>query len=319
MHAVRDNIPDDAVPPLAHNEYAQDDFNKFADLALRRHPVGRLSASTGGDLARSRRYRTILEPLGWGDELRVVFVAGKLSWGFICLHRHRSDAAFSRDEELFFSGLIPHVADGLRKALLIGSSTFDQPDDLGPGLLEVTDDLEVAAMNSAAAGWLAEGGMDSPRSEGQLPQAVYAVVSRLKALEANPLTAAAPRLRIRARSGRWLVFHASRLRGRGADGRIGIVIETAKPVEIAPLIAQAFALSERESEVCLLILRGLSTTQMSARLHISTYTVQDHLKAIFDKVVVRSRRQLVGRIFFDQYWPLNGSGPGRRDGFTAWS
>ena len=105
----------------------------------------------------------------------------------------------------------------------------------------------------------------------------------------------------------------------GSRWALGIVIETAKPVEIAPLIAQACALSERESEVCLLILRGLSTTQMSARLHISTYTVQDHLKAIFDKVGVRSRRQLVGRIFFDQYWPLHGSGPGRRDGFTAWS
>ncbi len=45
----------------------------------------------------------------------------------------------------------------------------------------------------------------------------------------------------------------------------------------------------------------LSTTEVARRLQFSECTVQGHLKAIFAKVGVRRRRDLIAQIFFEHY------------------
>jgi DNA-binding CsgD family transcriptional regulator len=72
---------------------------------------------------------------------------------------------------------------------------------------------------------------------------------------------------------------------------------------IAPLIADAYGLTKRESEITRLVLRGLSTTEVAQEVHITPNTVRDHFKSIFDKVGVRSRRELVGQVFAQHYQP----------------
>ena len=64
----------------------------------------------------------------------------------------------------------------------------------------------------------------------------------------------------------------------------------------------AYGLTEQELVVTGLVCQGLSTGQIAARL-VSGYTVQDHLKSVFDKTGVRSRRELVATILRQHYLP----------------
>ncbi|HEY8768433.1 MAG TPA: helix-turn-helix transcriptional regulator, partial [Dehalococcoidia bacterium] len=109
-----------------------------------------------------------------------------------------------------------------------------------------------------------------------------------------------PRLRVRTRAGRWAVLHASWL---GAEPTVAVIIEQAAPLEVAPLVMAAYGLTNRERTVAGLVCQGLSTEQIEARLHVRANTVQDHLKSIFAKTGVRSRRELVAAILRHDYLP----------------
>jgi DNA-binding CsgD family transcriptional regulator len=105
-----------------------------------------------------------------------------------------------------------------------------------------------------------------------------------------------------------LVAHASRLTGAEVSGPIAVILEVAQPMEVAPLLLAAQRLTPRETDVAALVLAGRSTAAIAAALVISPYTVQQHLKSIFEKMGVRSRRELVMRVFTEHYAPRMMSG-----------
>ena len=114
-------------------------------------------------------------------------------------------------------------------------------------------------------------------------------------------------MRVRTLAGRWAVLHASWLNEAAdradAAGQIAVIIEPATPIEVAEVIMEAYGLTERERTVTKLICQGHSTAHIATQLWITTNTVQDHLKSIFDKTGVRSRREVMASILGDHYLP----------------
>ena len=300
--ALADDVLLRQTPLFLQNEFLQDDTNKFVDLIRREGHVGSLHEGTNGDLAMSWRYREILEPVALGDELRAALVVDGACWGVLCLHREKARATFTSSEHAFLARVAPHIAVGLRTGLIIGTvETAAQHD--GPGLVLLTDDLSIIAMSPTAERWMDDLGRGTAIDA--LPPAITAVAARLRELETGAHEhgeSLLPRVRVRTRRGEWVSLHATRMTG-GAIHQIAVILDRARPAEIAPLIVQSYGLSPRESEITRLIAQGWATAEIAVTCHITAETVQDHCKAIFDKVGVRSRRELVAHLFERHFRP----------------
>ena len=307
---VDDGLPAAAMIRLTEIELREPDFNKFTALARTDQPTASLSGATAGDLDRSLRQRELRRPSGFADELRAVLSGTTGTWGALTLLREARSPHFTPAEVRFVASLAGALADGLRRAALIGDAVDGGGDDTG--LLVLAADGTVEMANPAAGRWLDELGAGD-RPGGHLPLAVRAAASRARAAAADGANdggggdadgPAAPlaRARIRTPAGRWVVVRGSLL-GDGPGSRVAVLLEAARPPELAPLIADAYGFTERERLVTELVARGLPTSEIAGRLHLSAYTVQDHLKSIFEKSGTGSRGDLVARLFFDHYAP----------------
>ena len=317
--AYREGLPADTAPYFVDNEFLAHDVNKWTELAADSVGVRSLWQATGGRPEASGRYRDLFRPLGMGDELRVVLRSGGACWGLLCLHR-AAGRPFTDTEAGYLGRLAPHLAEGLRAGLLAASL---QPDPEraeladAPGLVVLDHDGTPVAVTEAAQGWLDELGQPSS-TRLPLPEEVYAVAARLRRPGPDP-SASVPRLRVRTRAGRWVSLHASWLpAGAGQPDRVAVILQPTAPAEVAPVIMHAYGLTEQERVVTGLVCQGLSTGQIAARLVVSGYTVQDHLKSVFDKTGVRSRRELVATILRQHYLPpTKQDRPVGPDGFFA--
>ena len=303
--AFREGIPDRLIPYFVENEFHAEDVNQWTTLARGRDGVTTLSRATDGDLETSARYRDLFQPMGLGDELRAVLRTGDACWGLMCLHRE-SGQSFTDQEQQLVRVLAPHLAEGLRAGLLMVGATETSAVD-APGLVVIDRAGELVAATAAARAWFTELGHDR-HSPGPVPAEVSTAAGLLRRAAADssgrpPL----PRLRVHTLAGRWAVLHASWLdneagRFRHAE-QIAVIIEPATALEVAEVIMLAYGLTERERTVTKLVCQGHSTTEIANQLWITTNTVQDHLKSIFDKTGVRSRREVIARILRDHYLP----------------
>lgn len=284
-------------------EYQVEDALLFRDLARTETGAGTLYDITADTPTRSARYREFLQPQGYGDELRAALRVGSSTWGVLDVFRERSRRPFTAREVELVRTVAPAIALALRGFAQAGRVSAPNTATNAPGtalfdgtgtLLSLDDQAERLFTEIAGPGWATRPLPMSP---------VYAVVARTMAMrdgtDRGPATT-----RLRAASGRWLIVHGSCLRANdGRSGPIALTIEPAKSAQIAPIIIEAYSLTAREQEITRSVARGLSNQEIAAELYLSPHTVRDHLKVIFAKVGVRTRGELVAKLFAEHYEP----------------
>lgn len=295
-------------------EFSVEDVIPYTELGRAPRPAGALRLATRDRPARSPRFRHVLQPHGVGDELRVVMRVGDRPWAWLSLFREEGREPFSPTEVEVAAGLSDPLARAIRDHARPRPETRTAANGRGPGLMVFSPEGELVSVNDEALGWLEElpANWDDSQLPAQrrfevgLPILVIGTLTRARAI-AEQRDHGPARARMRSPvTGRWLVCHASCL--RGPDGRVGdtaLVIEPAQGSEVAPIIAQAYGLSHRELEITTLIARGLGTEAIADRLFLSVHTVRSYVKEIFEKVGVSSRGELVATLFAEHHAPIH--------------
>jgi DNA-binding CsgD family transcriptional regulator len=301
-----------------HGEFHHQDATLYRDLARQPVPAASLRAATDNRPLRSPRYRDFLQPQGFDDELRVVFRTGGTPWALAGLYREKGSPAFDDHDIALMSAISAVVASAYRARTTVATDVDGGPGGPAlvnaPGMMVFDSAGVLASANTEATRWLSQiygtGEDDTvswldvladPSSEDlQAPVPIIPLLARARAVAAG-LEDGDARLRFRDRTGRWLVLHASCLAGRAGDGTVAVVVEPAKSAEIAPIVIEAYGLSPRERDVVGAIARGSSTPEIAAELFLSTHTVRDYIKSVFEKVGVSSRGELVAKLFAEHY------------------
>jgi DNA-binding CsgD family transcriptional regulator len=283
----------EAAPAFLANELDGHDVNRFTDLAAGPDLVRTLDQATRGDWDSSARHAAIIRPLGLGDELRVALRTRQACWGVMCLHRQAGATGFSPRDREIVARIAPHVAEGLQRALLAGQVHDPRPPP-GHGVVILDASGSVTSVNDAAERWLAQIPESDWPSSCQLPLpllAAAAAASQAGAARRHP----APGVRLRTVCGDWLSVHASPLHGDGHQSTV-LILEEPRPGELTSLILTSHGVTSAQARVVALVLRGYSTKQIVSQLAISQYTIQEHLRAVFDKLGVRSRQELAAAL-----------------------
>ena len=272
---------------LTHNEWHENDVNRYVDLATAPRPAGVLQDSTR-EVVPSPRLQEILRPGGVSAELRLALRDRSRLWGALVLYRTDPRDRFTEQDVQ----RVLDVADPLREALIRYPMRHQAKErsvaPAGVVVLDAADD--VVSMTAEARGWLAEalaGGMGE-EIPNRIHRAVYEVARAARDPRADGTVAIA---RLRTTSGRWLAITGSVL--EATPGHVAVVLQQASLGQVLPPAAAWFRLTPRETDVVRLLSDGVSSRAMAQTLQMSQHTVNDHLTSIYRKAGVRGRDELL--------------------------
>jgi DNA-binding CsgD family transcriptional regulator len=286
--AQHDYVP--AVPRALELECSTDSFAAKHVLARRPNGAASMSGETGGDLARSSRWDEVMRPVGIGDIAAAACRDALGCWGWIEAYRDHADHPFEDDDLALLESVGPALGSALRRTMYHdGPSPASDP--TGPGIIVLDGSLTPFSWTAAARSWIdAFPGAPILAALGMLPSVIYpaAVTARTGS------SVAGAHALVQTVDRRWVMIEAAPLEGDAGE-QIVVTLRAATAAETFGRLCRAYALTDWEREVVAALVAGLDTRAITQRLFISRYTVQDHLKAVFRKTGVRSRRELLAR------------------------
>jgi serine/threonine protein kinase len=277
---------------LFANEYGQQDVLKLVELADGPR-VGTLSATTARHPRTSARFRNILEPRGFTDELRLVLDDGTSAWGALCLYR--TDGRFGDQDLAQLAPASRPLATALRRSLVRDQVGRTLAPDNAPAPVTGAPRTDAAVLTIATEGRLVA--MSDQAAQLLDPEELTKVVEAAAAGRVCGLVDPPNALSHRDR---WLAFHAVE-----RDSTIRITVQRIGPHQVSELLARSLELTRSQWRLLGAVARGRPTHRVARELRMSTYAVQDDLTSLFTAFHVDGRVNLIKALFFEHYLPMH--------------
>ena len=272
-------------------------------IRLRYQVQPRWASAEAGRPVHAAAWAVALAGYGIRDVVSVPFGDRFGLWGVLDLWRTGDvfDEADLDTLALVAEGVTTALRRAQAHALATAPTVPTGPD--GPAVLVLGPDLVPRTQTAPTEVYLRA--LLPPQGGGPpIPAAAYNVAAQLLSVETG-VDARPPVARAHLAGGRWLTFEAARL-GHDGHGDIAVTINPTAPRDRLRLFSRAHGLTVRESDVLDCLADGEDTRGVAGRLHLSVLTVQDHLKIVFDKTGIRSRRALLSRALGVEAPPTEG-------------
>ncbi len=267
-------------------EFRGDDLNSFPNLLMQQMPIGNLHTTSGGNLAKSIRYDSLLRELDLADEVRAVVRSEGLNWGILTLYRKRPAEPFVYRELRSIRDALEPFGELLRLRMLQSAAVEPGTIERPPGLIQVSADGKAEDASPAAAARLETVGD---------PSAVAAAVAEVVA--AFNAGDALAHVTMPTGEETSVTLHAS----VGADGKLAIVVEEDRIVLLDQRIADDYKFTEDEVEILPFYAQGRTTRTIAQILTIDAFTIQEWLISMFAKTGTKNRADFLATIYASHF------------------
>ncbi|MFJ7650117.1 helix-turn-helix transcriptional regulator [Lysinibacillus sp. NPDC097279] len=289
--AVTEQSIEEIHQQLMSLEYGSEDVNNYDYLVESGQYIGKLSDVSSPCI----RYKEVLEPHGYSDEIRAALMFQGQCYGLLTLFKKTENVQpyFQDTEVEQVRVLMPVMGEALKRfqQTIIEERLPKDPEQ--SGIVIVDKDLQILSSNMKASQLLAFLRDNEGMVDWQLPKPIQAICAKLLANRTNTNNS----LLVPIPNKGYITIQASILMTADLQQQIVIILNEASPKEMLTFLLTAYHLTPREKDVITEIMKGMPTKDIAHNLGISSYTVQDHLKLIFQKVDVRDRNELIWKLF----------------------
>ncbi|MEV3927321.1 LuxR C-terminal-related transcriptional regulator [Actinomadura coerulea] len=281
-------------------ELFEESVNRFTELARHGRKVASLRQANGGLRRRSAVFRDCMQPRGLGDELGGVIRFNGRVYGHVSLFRTEHTTPFTERDLDTVDALARPLAQELR-AHLLGRLRPDATSS-APGVTTLDASGQVISVSESARDHLqALGDIRGDEVTPSAPPWLETLSLQARAM-AHQLAQGPARVRIPTRTGNWLVFHTAPVDAGEPDRGLTVISQSPRPSDLRSLIIDAYRLTPRELPVVEHVAQGMATNEMATRLSVSSHTVRDHLKTMFE-ISVSTREALAAKLFLVHFEP----------------